>query len=125
MRTVLSLSCAEWASCSKAQRKSFERTHFLHRRAPHLAGAAKVKDCLEEHRNDEGFGSQCREEVNKMIEERVHDFRLDSRLRKTCEADIYNMCAFLGEVENMDLENESVVRCLQVCHRSAQGRVSQ
>ncbi|GIL70396.1 hypothetical protein Vretimale_3583 [Volvox reticuliferus] len=76
-------------------------------------GAAKVKDCLEEHRNDDGFGDECREEVNKMIEARVREFRLDSRLRKTCKTDIYNMCAFLGEVDNLDIEDESVVRCLQ------------
>ncbi|EFJ50973.1 hypothetical protein VOLCADRAFT_103617 [Volvox carteri f. nagariensis] len=76
-------------------------------------GAAKVKDCLEEHRNEDGFGNQCREEVNKMIEARVRDFRLDSRLRKKCESDIYNICAYLGEVDNIDIADESIVNCLQ------------
>lgn len=36
------------------------------------------------------------EEIEGMIERRVHDFRLDSRLRTHCEADIYSMCAFFG-----------------------------
>lgn len=36
------------------------------------------------------------EEVERMIERRVHDFRLDSRLRKSCEEDIYTMCSFSG-----------------------------
>ncbi|KAG2498297.1 hypothetical protein HYH03_003558 [Edaphochlamys debaryana] len=76
-------------------------------------GSAKVKDCLESHRNDEGFSSDCREQVNTMIEQRVRDFRLDSRLRTTCESDIYNMCAFFGDVDTLDTEDTSVIRCLQ------------
>jgi hypothetical protein len=31
-----------------------------------------------------------------MIEKRVRDLRLDSRLRSTCENEIFNMCAFQG-----------------------------
>ncbi|PNH09949.1 Golgi apparatus protein 1 [Tetrabaena socialis] len=76
-------------------------------------GSAKVKDCLETHRKDEGFGSDCREQVDLMVEQRVRDFRLDSRLRTTCESDIYNMCAFFGDVDTLDTEDTSVIRCLQ------------
>ncbi|KXZ55868.1 hypothetical protein GPECTOR_2g1419 [Gonium pectorale] len=76
-------------------------------------GVAKVKDCLESHRNDDGFGAECKEEVDKMIESRVRDFRLDSRLRSTCENDIYNMCAFFGDVDSLETEDVSVVKCLQ------------
>lgn len=76
-------------------------------------GSAKVKDCLELHRKDEGFSADCREEVDAMIEQRVRDFRLDSRLRTTCEADIYNMCAFFGDIDSLETEDTSVTRCLQ------------
>ena len=31
-----------------------------------------------------------------MIERRVRDLRLDSRLRSTCENEIFNMCAYQG-----------------------------
>ncbi len=57
----------------------------------HNAGSARVKDCLEAHRHDDAFSDECRTEVDAMIESRVRDFRLDSRLRTTCESDIYNM----------------------------------
>lgn len=61
-----------------------------------MAGAARVKDCLEANRNEEGFSQPCREEIDAMIERRVRDFRLDARLRAACEADIYSMCSFWG-----------------------------
>ena len=59
-------------------------------------GGAKVKDCLEDNRNKDSFSADCKEEVDAMIERRVRDFRLDSRLRTVCESDIYSMCAFFG-----------------------------
>lgn len=31
-----------------------------------------------------------------MIERRVRDFRLDSKLRQACENEIFNMCAYFG-----------------------------
>jgi hypothetical protein len=31
-----------------------------------------------------------------MIERRVRDFRLDSKLRSACENEIFNMCAYFG-----------------------------
>ncbi|GFR46876.1 hypothetical protein Agub_g8517 [Astrephomene gubernaculifera] len=76
-------------------------------------GSARVKDCLEAHRDDDGFGKECREEVDKMIEQRVRDFRLDSRLKRTCGSDIYNMCAYLGDVDTLDTDDVAVVHCLQ------------
>lgn len=84
-------------------------------------GSANVKDCLEEHRTEKGFGDECKSEINGMIERRVRDFRLDSRLRKSCEDDIYNMCAFFGDLDTMDSEDTSVVRCLQVSCLTANG----
>lgn len=49
-----------------------------------------------------------------MIERRVRDFRLDSRLRKACESDIFMMCAYLGDLDTMDTFDTTVINCLQV-----------
>lgn len=57
-------------------------------------GSARAKDCLEENREELSEG--CREEIDTMIERRVRDFRLDSRLRQACENEIFNMCAYFG-----------------------------
>ena len=38
----------------------------------------------------------CKEEIDAMIERRVRDFRLDSKLRQSCEDEIFNMCAYFG-----------------------------
>ncbi len=46
------------------------------------AGGARVKDCLEEHREDSGFSAECRAEFEKMMEARAADFRLDPTLRE-------------------------------------------
>jgi hypothetical protein len=59
-----------------------------------------AKQCLEEHREE--LSSSCREEIDSMIERRVRDFRLDSRLKKACERDISNMCAWGGDMATMD-----------------------
>ncbi|MEW5311456.1 MAG: hypothetical protein WDW38_003170 [Sanguina aurantia] len=76
-------------------------------------GAAKAKDCLEEHRTDSAFTADCKGEMDAMIQRRVRDFRLDSRLRSSCESDIYTMCAFFGDLDSMEGEDASVIRCLQ------------
>jgi Golgi apparatus protein 1 len=59
-----------------------------------------AKQCLEEHREE--LSSGCRDEIDSMIERRVRDFRLDSRLKKACERDISNMCAWGGDMATMD-----------------------
>lgn len=58
------------------------------------AGAARVKDCLEEHRNDDDFPSDCRDELEAMMQERSTDFRLDSILREACKEDIMLTCGW-------------------------------
>lgn len=55
-------------------------------------GNARAKECLEENR--EKLSSGCKDEVDDMIERRVHDFRLDPKLRDACEEDIFSMCAY-------------------------------
>eukprot|EP00798_Chlamydomonas_sp_ICE-L_P016764 gene16764-23039_t len=74
-------------------------------------GNARVKDCLEDNR--ESLSAACRPEIDAMIERRVHDFRLDSKLRAVCESDILNLCAYFGDVDDMDMFDSSVINCLQ------------
>ena len=51
-------------------------------------GHARAKECLEENRED--LSSDCKDEVDSMIERRVKDFRLDPKLREVCEDEIFN-----------------------------------
>jgi hypothetical protein len=39
-------------------------------------------DCLEGHRNTDGFGPDCRATLEAAMEARAMDFRLDSSLRQ-------------------------------------------
>ena len=55
-------------------------------------GNARVKDCLEDHRDDPGFSQECKEEFELMMEARAADFRLDSSLREKCADDIEDVC---------------------------------
>ncbi|WIA10935.1 hypothetical protein OEZ85_011100 [Tetradesmus obliquus] len=53
---------------------------------PHVPpGNARARDCLVAARNEEGFSSACRDELEAMIEARVRDFRIDARLRRVCK----------------------------------------
>ena len=62
------------------------------RHAP--AGNARVKDCLEEHREDPKFTQECRTEFETMMGRRATDFRLDSSLREQCAEDIEVVCGY-------------------------------
>jgi hypothetical protein len=59
-------------------------------------GHALAKECLEDHRGDLGFSSECKQELEEMIERRARDFRIDSRLKRVCEEDILGMCGMFG-----------------------------
>ncbi|KAI8465216.1 MAG: hypothetical protein J3K34DRAFT_379960 [Monoraphidium minutum] len=61
-------------------------------------GQAEAKDCLISHRHDPKFDEGCREELDSMIERRVRDFRLDSRLRRNCQQDIVGLCGMLDAI---------------------------
>ncbi|GAX78146.1 hypothetical protein CEUSTIGMA_g5588.t1 [Chlamydomonas eustigma] len=78
-----------------------------------LPGNSQVKDCLEKNRNQKGFSSECKEEIDQLIERRVRDFKLDFRLRNSCEKDIYETCAFYGDDLGMDGDSSNVIHCLQ------------
>ena len=59
-----------------------------------IVGNARVKDCLEQHRQEDDFSAECREELESMMAERATDVRLDSNLRSACEEDIMNICGW-------------------------------
>ena len=67
-------------------------------------GGARAKDCLEAHRDDDGFSSECKEEYEGMMEARAADFRLDSSLSEACASDIEDICGY-----------ERVLAPLQTC----------
>jgi Golgi apparatus protein 1 len=56
----------------------------------------------------------CRTEVDALIERRVRDFRLDSRLRGACAGTISQLCADLGDAAVVDTYDGAVANCLQV-----------
>ena len=47
---------------------------------------------MEEHREDPTFNAECKAELEKMMEHRATDFRLDSNLRELCSDDIDTLC---------------------------------
>lgn len=77
-------------------------------------GNARVKDCLEDHRDKQDFSSECRSELESMMKRRAGDFRLDSRLRELCRTDIEDICGF--ERQSLDPvkgDDGRVSECLQ------------
>ncbi|KAK9838535.1 hypothetical protein WJX81_005974 [Elliptochloris bilobata] len=77
-------------------------------------GGARVKDCLEEHREDSGFSAECRAEFEKMMEARAADFRLDPTLREVCAHDIEEVCVYERDsLDNIEGFDARVITCLQ------------
>ncbi|KAG1658887.1 hypothetical protein FOA52_000675 [Chlamydomonas sp. UWO 241] len=75
-------------------------------------GGARVKECLEGHRHE--LGDDCKAEVDKMIEARTRDFRLDSRLVRYCSGDILETCAVSGNASTWAKSSgHHVTTCLQ------------
>ncbi len=77
-------------------------------------GAARVKDCLEDHKDEAGFSAGCRTEFESMMARRATDFRLDAQLRELCAADIDAVCGY--EKDSLDSvagHDGRVVECLQ------------
>nr|QOL01068.1 putative extracellular protein CSOL_002 [Pseudococcomyxa simplex] len=77
-------------------------------------GNARAKECLEDNREQPGFSPACKLEVEKMMESRAADFRLDPKLRVLCEEDIQHVCGF--ERDSMDTVvgyDARVIQCLQ------------
>lgn len=77
-------------------------------------GNARAKECLEEHRLDEGFSEDCRKEIERTIELRVGDFRLDPVMRQHCAKDVESLCAYQKETLDTGTDLDArVVLCLQ------------
>eukprot|EP00951_Prasinocladus_malaysianus_P013425 scaffold101517_cov39-Prasinocladus_malaysianus.AAC.1 len=76
-------------------------------------GNAHAKDCLEENRNEAGFSEDCKTELEKMMERRAQDYRLDPELRSLCMEDVEEVCGY--EKESLDSiagYDGRVVNCL-------------
>ncbi|CAI7866364.1 unnamed protein product [Closterium sp. NIES-53] len=79
-----------------------------------VPGDARVKDCLETHRHDSDFSKPCKEEVEKMMERRASDFRLDTGLRKYCHRDIVETCyPDADDISDVASWDSRVIECLQ------------
>eukprot|EP00798_Chlamydomonas_sp_ICE-L_P015210 gene15210-21287_t len=74
-------------------------------------GNSRAKDCLEDNRAE--LSEPCKAEIDNMIERRVRDFRLDSKLRTACEDEIFNICAYFGDLDDVDTFDPLIVNCLQ------------
>lgn len=77
-------------------------------------GNARVKDCLEEHRNEPNFSAECKAQLEGMMERRATDFRLDSALAEQCADDIEDVCGYEKEsLDNIEGFDARVIQCLQ------------
>jgi len=77
-------------------------------------GNARVKDCLEEKKDEPEFSEECKAEFEKMMERRATDFRLDVKLRELCKDDIEEVCGY--EKDSLDSiagYDGRVIECLQ------------
>lgn len=52
--------------------------------------------------------------MESMIEQRVRNFRLDSRLKRACQGEIYDTCAYLGDMDTVSDDDSIIINCLQV-----------
>lgn len=83
-------------------------------------GNNAAKECLEEHRNENGFSSNCKSLLEKMMERRAEDFRLEEPLIDACSDDMNEKCGMspddLSAIKGKDelkSAQKSVMNCLQ------------
>lgn len=77
-------------------------------------GHMRVQECLEDHMDDSGFSTDCKEELEQTIAKRVQDFKLDAALREACETDLKDTCgSTLEEMDNDDKVKTTALNCLQ------------
>lgn len=74
-----------------------------------ITGNARVQNCLEQHRQEDDFSAECRDELESMMAERATDVRLDSNLRSACEEDIVRTCG------HEDV-SELMFSCMEMLH---------
>lgn len=83
-------------------------------------GNNQAKECLEDNRDKEGFSKECRVEIEKLMERRARDFRLEGGVMNECGDDMLEKCGVsVDELtrkstpEELAATQKSVVRCLQ------------
>ena len=75
---------------------------------------ARAKDCLEQHRNDANFSTDCKLELESMIANRSADFRLDPQMKRHCRKDIERLCPLeQHDVADLPDDHAFVITCLQ------------
>lgn len=80
-------------------------------------GHAKAQLCLEKERDKPGFGEDCKALLEKVMEDRARDFRLDVNLREHCGTDIELICQFEEKTSESTSNSDSrVIECLQDYH---------
>jgi len=79
-----------------------------------VPGHADTFECLEQNRNSDGFGQQCREQIEEVMQRRSLDFRLNPKLATACDADIRDTCGVeLGRMDYVHGVDGKVLNCLQ------------
>lgn len=81
-------------------------------------GGNRIKECLEKNRKKGDFSSECRKEIEDMMERRSRDYRLDPELSEHCEQDIEALCGYTADTMKKDpsLHEAKVTMCLQDKH---------
>lgn len=86
-------------------------------------GASRIKNCLEDHRLEPKFSSECRVEIENMMRRRVGNYKLDPELTKACEKDIHDTCIYQVHEANgteSDVHSGRVAMCLVDHHEELQ-----
>ena len=87
-------------------------------------GASRIKECLEDHRLESKFSSECRVEIENMMKRRAGNYQLDPELTRACHADIKQTCIYTMPSENGDDDNDvhngRVTMCLVDHHEELQ-----
>jgi Golgi apparatus protein 1 len=83
--------------------------------------------CLQDHMNEDGFPSECRDEVQADLEASNHDWRLKYGISSECQDDVRNSCKEAmtmemrgesgGEADGEDEPGGGVLRCLADRHK--------
>eukprot|EP00892_Ulva_mutabilis_P008395 jgi/Ulvmu1/5928/UM026_0050.1 len=86
-------------------------------------GASRIKDCLEEHRLEPKFSSECRVEIDNMMRRRAGHYELDPELTRACAIDINKTCSYPapdGHNGENDVHSGRVSMCLMDHHEDLQ-----
>lgn len=108
----LRLSLRLYKACQADQQRYCEQIPY---------GASRIKDCLEEHRLEPKFTSECRSEIETMMRRRAGNYQLDPELTKACDKDINKTCTYPSTSGGLeDVHSSSVMLCLVDHHEELQ-----